>query len=144
MVPWHFLPYRLVQLMANLCSHHCSPYAPSGRRSRHRAPDTILLPQMQCLISRTRRERREDLCHRAAAQLITRAAVRVHPRHCTLSNWLAEKRPRQTLIGIEWDCSVRRRPDFANVSARIWQDRWSERDFGFSLLFCYPVHVGNR
>lgn len=33
MVPWYFLPYRLVQRMANLCPHHCLPYAPSGLRS---------------------------------------------------------------------------------------------------------------
>lgn len=61
----------------------------------------------------------EDTCHQPAVQLIMYTPIRVHPRKRTLSNWLAEKQPRQTLIGIEWDCSVCQRSDFANVRARI-------------------------
>lgn len=33
MVLLYFLPQRLLQLMSNLCLHHCLPYAPSGLRS---------------------------------------------------------------------------------------------------------------
>lgn len=72
--------------------------------------------------------------------------IRVQPRKHTLPYWLAEKHSRQTVIGIEWDCSVRQRRDFANVKARIWQNRRSERDFWLPLLFLfrYPDEVGNR
>lgn len=70
--------------------------------------------------------------------------IRVLPGKHTLSNWLAENQPRQTLIGIEWDCSVRQCSDFANVRAWIWQNCWSEKDFWFPLLFCYRDQVGNR
>lgn len=122
MVSWYFLPYRLVQLMANLCLHHCLPYAPSGLRSCHLLSNERTRHRFccsyRCLFDFLQRhDWSKDMCHQPAVQLITYTPIRVQPRKRTLSSWLAEKQPRQTLIGIEWDYSVWQRSDFANVRA---------------------------
>lgn len=135
MAPWYYLPYRLVQLMANVCTHHRLPYAPSGL-GHHVAPADAGLVSCKCMTGL------KKICHQPAVELIIYTHTGGLPGKPTLSNWLAEKQSRQNLIGIEWDRSVRQRSDFANVRARIWQNHWSTRDFWFSLLFRYQDQEG--
>lgn len=70
-----------------------------------------LPPTAACLISC---EQLEDTHHEPGSAHHTHPC-QTHPRTCDLSNRLSEKRPRQTLIGTEWDYLVCQRSNFANV-----------------------------
>lgn len=139
MVPWYFLPYRLVQRMANLCPHHCLPYAPSGLRSGQ-----------------------TPFCSNRCTLLAKAWPVwgYVSPT-CISANHIhrpSERCPGNTLCAIDWQRTSWDRLLLAlsgivrfgsaqtlqmseHGFGRITEAR---RDFWFPPLFCYRDQVGNR
>lgn len=113
----YFLPYRLVQLMLNLCPHHCWPCAPSGLRSCHcqmkGLADNILLPRsvsvLRIHVVWTWSSAIQNTAQETHfVRLIGRDAVERHSN----SYWVG-------LFGLA----------AANVRVAIYRNQWSERGF---------------